>query len=108
MSEYLPYGSFKWLKKIDKFDIMLISDKSPIGYFLKVDLEYPEELHELHYDFPLAPEKIAVSSDTLSKYCKKIADEYEMKVGDVKKLISNLGNKTNYIVHYRNLQLYLS
>ena len=44
----------------------------------------------------------------LSKYCKKIADKYEIKVGDVKKLIPNLGNKTNYAVHYRNLQLYLS
>ena len=44
----------------------------------------------------------------LSKYCKKITDKYEIKVGDVKKLISNLGNKINYVVHYRNLQLYLS
>ena len=44
----------------------------------------------------------------LSKYYKKIADKYEIKVGDVKKLISHLGNKTNYEVHYRNLQLYLS
>ena len=44
----------------------------------------------------------------LSKYCKKIADKYEIKVGDVKKLIPNLGNKTNYVAHYRNLQLYLS
>ena len=46
----------------------------------------------------------------LSKYCKEIADKYEIKVGDVKKLTPNLGNKTNYIVHYRNiqLQLYLS
>ena len=44
----------------------------------------------------------------LSNYCKKIADKYEIKVGDVKKLIPNLGNKTNYVVHYRNLQLYLS
>ena len=43
----------------------------------------------------------------LSSYCKKISDEYEIKVGDVKKLIPNLGNKTNYVVHYRNLQLYL-
>ena len=44
----------------------------------------------------------------LSKYCKKSADEYEIKVGDVKKSITNLGNKTNYVIHYSNLQLYLS
>ena len=87
---------------------MSISEKSLIGYFLEVDLEYPDELHELHNDYPLAPEKLAVSSDMLSKYCKKIADKYEIKVGDVKKLIPNLSNKTNYVVHYRNLQLYLS
>ena len=44
----------------------------------------------------------------LSKYCKKIAGEYTTKVGDVKILIPNLGNKANYVVHCRNLQLYLS
>ena len=44
----------------------------------------------------------------LSKYCNKITDEYGIKVGDLKKLIPNLGNKTNYVLHYRNLQLYLS
>ena len=42
----------------------------------------------------------------LCNYCKKIADKYKTKIGDVK--IRNLGNKTNYVVHYRNLQLYLS
>ena len=108
MIEYLPYGGFKWLKNVDEFDVMSISEKSPIGHFLEIDLEYPDELHELHNDYPLAPEKLAVSSDMLSKYCKKIADKYEIKVGDVKKLIPNLGNKTNYVVHYRNLQLHLS
>ena len=71
-------------------------------------LEYPDKLHELHNDYPLAPEKFAVSSDMLSNYCKKVANKYEIKVGDVKKLIPNLSNKTNYVVHYRNLQLYLS
>ena len=94
MNEYLPY---EWLENIDKFDIMSINDKSPIGYFLDVDLKYAKELHELHNDFPLAPEKSTVSSDMLSKYCKKIADEYEIKVSDVKKLIPNLGNKTKYV-----------
>ena len=44
----------------------------------------------------------------LSKYCKQIADKYEIKVGDVQKLIPNLGSKTNYVVHYRNLHQYLS
>ena len=85
MSEYLPYGRFKWLKNVDGFDVMSISDKSTIGYFLEVDLEYPDDLHETDNDYPLAPEKLAVSSNILSKYCKKIADKYEMKVVDVKK-----------------------
>ena len=44
----------------------------------------------------------------LSTYCKNIANEYDIKVGDVKKLIPNLGNKTKYVLHYRNLQMYLS
>ena len=43
----------------------------------------------------------------LSNYCKKTADKYEIKVGDVKKLIPNLGNKINNALHYKSLQLYL-
>ena len=77
MSEYLPYGGFKWLKNVYEFDAMSVSEQSPVGYFLEVDLKYPDELHELHNDYPLAPEKLAVSSDMLSKYCKKITDKYD-------------------------------
>ena len=65
MNECLPYGEFKWLKNIDKIDIMSINHKSSTGYFLEVDLEYPEELNELHNDLPLAPEKLTVSNDML-------------------------------------------
>ena len=108
MSEYLPHEKFGWLENIDQFDAMLINEKSDIGYILEVDLEYPEELHKLHNDYPLAPEKLAVSNDMLSKYYKKFADKYERKVGNVKKFIPNLSNKTKYVLHYRNLQLYLS
>ena len=68
MSEYLPYEEFKWLKNINKFDVMSISEKSLIGYFLEVDLECPSELHELQNDYSLAPEELAVSSDMLSNY----------------------------------------
>ena len=71
-------------------------DVSSIGYFLEVDIKYPDELHN---DYPIAPEKLGVSSDMLSKSCKKVADKYEIKVDDVEKLIPNLGNKTLYVVH---------
>ena len=67
-----------------------------MGYILEVDLEYPDELHVLHNGYPLVPEKLAI-----------LYEEYEIKVGDVKKLIPNLDIKTNYVVHYRNIQLYL-
>ena len=86
---------------------MSINKKNEVGYFLEVDLEYPNELHELHNDYPLAPEKLAVSNNMLSAYCKKI-DEYDIKVSNVKKLIPNLNNKTKYVLHYKNIQLYLS
>ena len=95
MSEYIPYGGFKWLKNVIKFDINSISEKSSIGYFLEVQLEYPDELHELHNDYALAQEKLAVSNDMLSKYCKEITGRYKIKVGNVKKLIPNLGKKLN-------------
>ena len=87
---------------------MSINEKSEVGYIIEVDLKYPKELHELHNDYPLAPEKLTVTNNILSNYCKSIADKYNIKVGDVKKLIPNLGNKNKYVLHYRNLPLYLS
>ena len=99
MSQYLPYCEFKWLKNIDKFDVTSVSENSSIDYVPKVNLEYPDELHYIHNDFPLAPEKLAISYDTLSNYCKQIADKYGIRVEDVKKFVPNLGNKTNYVVH---------
>ena len=87
---------------------MSVNEKSDIGYILEVDLKYPKKLHKLHNNYPLAPEKLAVTSDMLSKYCKEIADKYEIKVGDVKKFIPNLSNKTKYMLHYEYLQLHLS
>ena len=63
---------------------MSVSEKSSKGYFLEVNLDYSDKLHELHNDYPLASEKLAVSSDMLLEYCKKFADKYEIKSGDVK------------------------
>ena len=110
MSQYLPYSGFKWLNKkvIREFCLNSISENSSIGYALEVDLEYTSELHELHNDYPLAPEKFEISQNMLSKYCFNIANEYGIKIGGVDKLVPNLGNKSKYVVHYINLQLYLS
>ena len=71
MSGYLPYREFKWLKNADNFDVNSISGKIPVGYILEVDLEYPDELHKLHKEYPLATEILAIRYD-MSDYCKKM------------------------------------
>ena len=65
-----------------------LDDWKHLSCFLDVDLEYPEQIHHLHNDYPLALERI--------------------KIGNVVTLIPNLNNKTNYVVHYENLKLYES
>ena len=71
-------------------------------------MKIPDELHNLHNDYSLCPEKIEVNYDMLPKYCKDIPDWYDVRIGGVKKLIPNLGNKIEYVVHYENLKHYLS
>ena len=111
-SQYLPHGGLKWLnqKEIDGLDVNFIEcnsieENGPIGYMSQVDLEYYDELYN---DYPLAPEKLEVSHNMLSNYCSNIANEYKIKVGGVNKLVPHLGNKSKYVLHYRNLQFYLS
>ena len=108
MSQYLPTGGFRWLtqKQINNLDISKKKEDSKKGLILEVDLEYPEELHDLHNDYPLAPEKVKVTKDMLSEYCKNISEKYNISTGLVSKLIPTLGKKEKYVLHYRNLQLY--
>ena len=110
MSQYLPTGGFKWLKKnkIDNLDLGKYNEQSKKGLILEVDLEYPNELHDIHNDYPLAPEKVKVTENMLSNYCKRIADKYSISTGLVHKLIPTLSNKKKYVLHYRNLQLYIN
>ena len=101
MSQYLAYGRFKWLnqKEISNFCLNSIGENSSIGYILEVDFECPSELHDLHNDNPLAPEKLEIIQNMLSKYCLSIANKYVTKIGGVNKLVPNLGNKSKYVVH---------
>ena len=57
--------------------------------------------------YPLAPEKLEISHDMLLKYCSNITNKYDIKIGGVNELLPNLGNKSKYVFHYKNLQLYL-
>ena len=109
MSQYLPTGGFRWMteKQINKINLAKYEDDSKKGLILDVDLEYPEELHDLDNDYPLAAEKIKVEKEMLSKYCKDIADKYGISTGLVSKLIPTLSKKEKYVLHYRNLQLYI-
>ena len=66
-----------------------IGENSSIGYILQVDLEYLNELHELHNDYALAPEKLKISHTMLPNYCGSIANKYDIKIGGVNKLVPN-------------------
>ena len=109
MSQYLPTGNFKWMtdKEISKIDLGKYKKAGKKGLIPEVDLEHSQELQDLHNDYPVAPEKVMVSNDMLSGYCKKIAEKYKISIGLVSKLIPTLRDKKEYVLHYRNLQLYL-
>ena len=110
MSQPLPYGDFKWLdfKEPEEIELFNYHEYSDKGIILEVDLEYPEELHDLHNDYPCAPEKIIVTNDMLSDYCRNIKNLYGNSSGNVSKLIPTLNKKTKYVLHYQNLKLYQS
>lgn len=75
---------------------------------MEVDLEYPKELRDLHNDYPLAPESVLITPDIRSAYSEKMGEDLEYKPAKVKKLVPNLNDKNKYILHYRNLKLYLN
>ena len=110
MSQYLPTGSFRWMtdKQINNIDLAKYNKNSKKGLILEVDLEYPKELHNLHNDYPLAAERVCVNKEMFSEYCKKIAVKYNISTGLVSKLVPTLKNKEKYVLHYRNLQLYIN
>ncbi|KAK3742158.1 hypothetical protein QZH41_020479, partial [Actinostola sp. cb2023] len=111
-TEALPVNNFGWLTEQEatelQQDLMTLPDDGTEGYILEVDLSYPEELHNLHNDYPLAPERQKVTQDMLSPYCQQLNEELNLGGAPVAKLIPNLNDKQHYILHYRNLKQYLS
>ena len=91
MSEYLPYGGFKWVKVNNETvnRILNKNDNSLHGYFLEVDLDYPENLHVYHNHYLMAPEKIKIEGSMFSPHCLEIKNEFDIKTGS-NKLVPNL------------------
>ena len=110
MTQSLPVSDFTWVdeKDVKSFNVMTVQDDADTGYFLEVDLEYPKELHDLHSDYPLAPEKMLISHEMLSPYQQQLKEDLGYKPARVENLVPNLWNKEKYIIHYRNLKFYLA
>jgi len=87
MPQPLPLNNFEWMTENGLSNWRQFSDQEGKGGILEVDLEHPKELHDLHNDLPLAPERVVVNK--------------------VVKLIPTLGDKKNYVLHYGNLKQYL-
>ncbi|GBC28037.2 hypothetical protein RIR_jg2311.t1 [Rhizophagus irregularis DAOM 181602=DAOM 197198] len=115
MLQYLPTGNFHWIKEENELSNIQrqiesneIPDDSSEGYILKVKLEYPQALHSQHTDYPLAPERMKVKKEWLSKKQQEIIARSGQRYTPTDKLIPNLFDKDEYVVHYRNLQYYVS
>ena len=115
MMQYLPTGGFCWEK--DEYELArlksqinngLIADDADEGYILKVKLSYPKELHSLHTDYPLAVERMKIKREWLSEKQQKLIECSGQRYTPTEKLIPNLFDKDEYIIHYQNLQYYIS
>ena len=112
MDSYLPQKEFKWLdeKEYDFINWKTVNTETESGYILEIDLHYPQLLHDLHKDLPLAPEKRKVTYNELSNYQKhtlELLKKYGYRRTATEKLMSTLYDKYNYIIHFKNLKLYL-
>ena len=105
LSKFLSTSGFKWIDP-KELDLNKYTSNSSKGCVLEVDLEYSKELRELHNDYPLAPDKIEIKREILSDYQLKIADLYNIPIGNIKKLLPNFFDKEKYVIYYENLHLY--
>ena len=110
MSEKLPYKNFKWENIEEKQDINYYLDKcnEDVGMVFKVDLEYDDLTRFKLRKYPLIPLSRKINENEISDYSRDFLKQHNNKLGDVEKLILDLHDKKEYIVHYDILKYYIS
>ena len=111
MQEYLPWKNFEWMSphQLNYDFIKWLKPEGEVGCIIQCSLEYPVALHNYHSDYPLAPLKKSVPYGMLSPVARMICDKHKLKrTTNVEKLLATVEDKDFYILHYRNLQLYVS
>ena len=106
MSQPLPTGGFRFLQPDENEALAPVgelSDGAEDGYIYEVDLQYPHHLHDAHDNYPLAPETLEIGSDMYSPTQQAVFPQSAPQ----RKLTLNLRDNVRYVVHYRNLKLYL-
>ena len=104
MSEPLPYDEIKFDRDVRLEDILNTPDDSNVGYFIEVDLKYPDNLKEETKIFPFAPVSKKINPEKFSDYMKTIiTNTYTQNT----KLSCDWSDKKNYLVHYRKLKFYI-
>ena len=104
MSQPLPYDEIKFDKNVKLEDIISTADDSDIGYFIEVDLKYPDNIKEKTRNFPFAPVKKKINSDGFSGYMKTIKPDTYIQT---KKLIGGWSDKKMYLIHYGMLKIFI-
>lgn len=106
--EKLPLKDFRWLsnEEIGKLDLSQDFDADK-GYIIECDLHYPSHLHESHSNLPLAPEILEVGFKNLSPFIQDAMKKTEGKSYKDVKLMSTFNDRLNYVLHVKNLKLYV-
>jgi hypothetical protein len=110
MMQKLPYRNFRWMtqSQIKQLNLYKLDQDPDVGYMLEVTLVYDSCLHKKHNCFPLAPQKKKIEYSQLSPTAKEICDKFKLKPSlNSTKLIADFSRKEKYILHYKNLMLYM-
>src|SRR5438552_117126 len=115
LGRLLPWSNFEWLTRLEisALNWQTIDTEGEFGYLLKVDLKYPNNIHDTTQDFPLAPESDKVTADMLTPYMSEnygkhaVSSECSLKHLSLRKLLMTCREKKEYAVRFKMLKFYL-